>query len=308
MDLLQDMLKALEDPAMLHSALVHLPIGLSIVGIPFVLLAALLSKSKAMRWTAFGLYAAFAIIAWFTMQSGEEAHALMLNDQPQAAHEIIERHEELAEKIWFFAAATAVLMALAAIPTPIVRRSGAWLGVVAALFTAGWVAVTGHHGGTAVYVYAVGTDHPMMVSDAPAGDGSTPRDDNGSAAFEGDGDRETASEAPRISLDGLDEREVHFVTHVLPILETTCQRCHNPNRMRRSGRLDLSTLDTATHGGRSGAALVPGNPDESLIMMRITSDDEEVRMPPTEPLTPAEIEAMRKWIADGAVWVQRDGA
>lgn len=287
----QDMLRSLEDPGMQHAAVVHLPIGLAFIGIAFALASALASRSSAMRWSVVLLYIALAFAAWLATQSGEDAHALMTRNQPAAAHTIIDHHEELATKIWIFALGTAGLFMLSAIETPILRRGAAWLGVTATLFTAGWVAVTGHHGGTAVYEYAVGTANPMTSEDV-----------QGRGTEAGDATTVEAFEA-----SGFSEREAFFLANVKPILDSSCQRCHNPDRAHRSGELDQTSRETILEGGRSGPALVPGKPEESLIMLRVTSDDDERRMPPTEPLSDEEIEALRRWIADGAVWTDAEG-
>ena len=296
MDIFDDMLKALENPAMRHAAVVHLPLALSTIGVPFVIVAAIASKRHWPRWTALLLYLVFAGAAWFALQTGEDAEALMKRNQPSQAFDLVHEHEEMGEKIWIFAAVVTALIAVSAFRKPLVRHGAAWVGVLAALFTAGWVAVTAHHGGSAVYLYAVGTANPMTFNEVGGGSRETASDGS---------DAQADTERP-ISLEGLDPKQVHFVTNVLPILESTCQRCHNPKRMRRSAQLDLTTQAAALHGGRSGAVIVGGKPDESLIMMRITSEDDEVRMPPDDPLTPEEIEAIRKWIAEGAVWVERN--
>ena len=56
-------------------------------------------------------------------------------------------------------------------------------------------------------------------------------------------------------------------------------------------------------GGYSGAAIVPGRPDESLVMTAVRWEDPDLQMPMSEDKLPDEsIAALEKWIADGAVW------
>jgi len=304
LEVIQHMLDSLENPAMKHAAVVHLPIGLAMVAVPFAFLSALISKSKAMRWTALGLYVALAGTAWLATQTGEDASDLMTQLQPSEAFDVIEEHEEMAQKVWIFALVTAGLFALSAFPAPIMRRGGAWLGVVAALATGGWVAATGHFGGTGVYEYAIGTANPVTIAQPAQQRSPQVGEDRETAGEEsGDASQSGAGVEAGFDLTALNEREVFFVTNVLPIMQNSCQRCHNPRRAGRSGKLDQTSMESILFGGRSGPALVPGNPEQSLIYQRITSDDDDVRMPPKEPLSAEEQESIRKWIADGAVWV-----
>lgn len=89
---------------------------------------------------------------------------------------------------------------------------------------------------------------------------------------------------------------------VLPIFQTRCVLCHG--KRRQEGGLDLRTQASRLKGGKSGPALVPGKPDESLIIKRITSGE----MPPSKmlfeyavrPPTTNEVETLRKWISAGS--------
>jgi hypothetical protein len=77
-------------------------------------------------------------------------------------------------------------------------------------------------------------------------------------------------------------------------------KCHGPQKQRGGLRLDGPV---ALQGGDSGAAIVAGKPAESPLLARIASRDAAERMPPEgEPLSPAEIQAISKWIESGAVW------
>ncbi|MEM7146440.1 MAG: DUF1549 domain-containing protein [Verrucomicrobiota bacterium] len=95
---------------------------------------------------------------------------------------------------------------------------------------------------------------------------------------------------------------VKFTTHVQPIFETRCVKCHNEEKTKGELRMDKKQL--FLKGGDSGPALVAGNPDESLLVDRITlpHDDIDV-MPPDEPfLEKNEIEILSQWVAAGAPW------
>ena len=106
-----------------------------------------------------------------------------------------------------------------------------------------------------------------------------------------------------MNFDSADPRVAHFRTRVLPLLQRSCWRCHNPARMSRAGNLDQTEISGILRGGDSGPAVVPGKPDESLLMLAISWEDEDLQMPPVAKLDDKDIAAIRKWIAGGAVWV-----
>ena len=87
--------------------------------------------------------------------------------------------------------------------------------------------------------------------------------------------------------------ELQFARDIVPILKAKCLRCHGEKK--RSGELDLRTPSAIRHGGESGAALVGGRPEASLLLQRIVSGE----MPPGEnaKLTAAEVRLVRAWIA-----------
>ncbi|MBS1707488.1 MAG: DUF1553 domain-containing protein [Armatimonadetes bacterium] len=91
--------------------------------------------------------------------------------------------------------------------------------------------------------------------------------------------------------------KVDFSRDVLPILSEKCFKCHGPDSSSRQAGLRLDTFAGAT----AGKAVVPGNPDASLVLKRVTSKDSP--MPPVETgkhVTPAEADTLRRWIAEGA--------
>ncbi|MBY0586815.1 PSD1 and planctomycete cytochrome C domain-containing protein [bacterium] len=97
-----------------------------------------------------------------------------------------------------------------------------------------------------------------------------------------------------------DDATEHFEKSVRPILVRRCQSCHgDPGRAK--GGLLLTSRESLLQGGNRGPAIVPGKPDESLVMTGVRRHD-ELKMPPDSPLPADEIESLRKWIADGAPW------
>lgn len=99
---------------------------------------------------------------------------------------------------------------------------------------------------------------------------------------------------------------VDFARDIEPLLIRRCSECHGPDKQK--GDLRLDTRAAALKVGESGnAALVPGQPDNSELLRRVTTQDPDDRMPPKgEGLTPAEVELLRQWIAEGATWPEVD--
>jgi hypothetical protein len=97
-------------------------------------------------------------------------------------------------------------------------------------------------------------------------------------------------------------REVDFATTIKPILARRCFACHGPTEV--NGGLRLHKREAAFAELESGEyAIVAGRPDESALVERVSAEDEALRMPPEgKPLTAAEIDALRTWIAEGAKW------
>lgn len=95
---------------------------------------------------------------------------------------------------------------------------------------------------------------------------------------------------------------IDFDHQIKPLLESRCADCHSGDA--RKGGLSLDTQAGLQQGGDSGQpALLAGDPDHSPLLQRVTSADPAKRMPPKgDPLTEAEVETLRAWIAEGAAW------
>ena len=86
---------------------------------------------------------------------------------------------------------------------------------------------------------------------------------------------------------------VDFSTGVKPVMEKYCLSCHNPQRNYAGLRVDTKDALFA------GKSVVPGNPDASTFYTTMKAGT----MPPAGPKpSPAEIETIRQWIAEGAPW------
>ncbi len=95
------------------------------------------------------------------------------------------------------------------------------------------------------------------------------------------------------------DETVTYEEHVLPILRSSCLKCHDADRAR--GGLDLSGYDAAMKGSSSGEVLVAGDPDSSRLFGAVTHELEPNMPPGGERLPDPEIEVIRRWIADGLV-------
>lgn len=93
---------------------------------------------------------------------------------------------------------------------------------------------------------------------------------------------------------------VEFERDIQPIL-ARCTSCHGAEKQSNGLRLDRGAA--AMRGGDAGAAILPGNSVDSLLIRYVAGLEEGKRMPPKgEPLTPQEIGVLRAWIDAGAAW------
>jgi Protein of unknown function (DUF1553)/Protein of unknown function (DUF1549)/Planctomycete cytochrome C/Concanavalin A-like lectin/glucanases superfamily len=100
---------------------------------------------------------------------------------------------------------------------------------------------------------------------------------------------------------------VDFQRQVRPILSDNCFHCHGPDEATRLAGLRLDTQEGAFEKRESGAVIVPGNPNGSLLYQRIMAKDETQRMPPESShkvLTDDQKRILKEWIEQGAAWKQ----
>lgn len=97
---------------------------------------------------------------------------------------------------------------------------------------------------------------------------------------------------------------LRFNRDVRPILSNHCYQCHGPDSAARKAGLRLDRRDDALAELESGArAIVPGDPDASALLDRVTHTSPDHVMPPPEigkDLTPEQIETLRRWVESGA--------
>lgn len=90
-----------------------------------------------------------------------------------------------------------------------------------------------------------------------------------------------------------------FAGEIAPIVQAACVNCHGGANPRAN--LNLSTFAGWKRGGRSGPLLVAGNPARSLLMAKLTTQNQQQRMPQNgQPLPNEDLRLIAKWIESGA--------
>jgi len=90
-----------------------------------------------------------------------------------------------------------------------------------------------------------------------------------------------------------------FETRIRPLLAEKCYVCHTQSRL---GGMRIDSRETLLKGGNSGPAIVPGIPEQSLLIQAVSHTHERLKMPPQEKLKDSEIAALSDWIRAGAFW------
>ncbi|MBK8976959.1 MAG: hypothetical protein IPM29_13655 [Planctomycetes bacterium] len=118
-----------------------------------------------------------------------------------------------------------------------------------------------------------------------------------------------AQDAPKPTAD--------FVRDVLPILESRCFECHRApyedergRRRNPKGGLRLDTRELLLLGGDGGPVVVAGRPGDSALYTRtvLPADDPDIMPEKGDPLTPAQADVLKRWIAAGAPFGDWTGA
>ncbi len=97
-----------------------------------------------------------------------------------------------------------------------------------------------------------------------------------------------------------DKRQLEFFeTNVRPLLVEHCYKCHSHQAKNLRGGLLLDSRAGWLKGGDNGPAIVPGKPDESLLIKAVRYQD-DLKMPPKGKLTPKQIDLLVQWVRMGA--------
>ncbi len=95
------------------------------------------------------------------------------------------------------------------------------------------------------------------------------------------------------------EEAAYFEKEVLPVLSQHCFECHSHEK-KIKGALTLDSRSGWELGGESGPAIVPHEPDKSLLIRAIRHEDKDLAMPPKKKLSEAEVAVLTEWVKRGA--------
>ena len=100
-----------------------------------------------------------------------------------------------------------------------------------------------------------------------------------------------------LSASAQEKKEVSFAKDIQPIFKANCLSCHKPDK--KKGKLDMSTYTDLMKGGKQGSPIKAGDPAKSLLVEMISGSEPE--MPEKgDPLKPAQVALISKWIKEGA--------
>jgi mono/diheme cytochrome c family protein len=104
------------------------------------------------------------------------------------------------------------------------------------------------------------------------------------------------------------EAKVDFAKDIQPIFQKRCIECHGPDKQK--GKLRLDSKEAAFKGGKQGPVIMPGTAEKSELYRRINlpKGDDDVMPNEGELLTKTQIELLRDWINQGAVWTDTASA
>jgi hypothetical protein len=101
------------------------------------------------------------------------------------------------------------------------------------------------------------------------------------------------------------EAEALFELKVRPVLANTCFPCHGGKKV--AGKLRVDGRAALLKGGKSGPAIVPGDPDRSLLIRALRHAHESIKMPPGKRLPDPTVADFASWVKQGAVWPESPG-
>src|SRR5688572_5958390 len=91
-----------------------------------------------------------------------------------------------------------------------------------------------------------------------------------------------------------------FRDKVEPLLSKHCYECHSARSEKIKGGLLLDSKAGLLKGGDTGTALIPGDPENSMIIIAVRHEDPDLQMPPKKKISDEEIAVLEKWVKSGA--------
>src|SRR5580658_539965 len=92
-----------------------------------------------------------------------------------------------------------------------------------------------------------------------------------------------------------------FESKIRPILANNCYKCHSSQAAKLKGGLSVEYQQSMLRGGDSGPAIVPGDPEKSLLIKAVRYEDADLQMPPKgNKLSAAQVAVLVQWVKMGA--------
>lgn len=98
-----------------------------------------------------------------------------------------------------------------------------------------------------------------------------------------------------------------FEKRVRPVLVQNCYTCHSASTNAKGG-LRVDDRNGLLRGGSSGPAVVPGEPEKSLLIQAVNHTGDVTSMPPKKHLSAEETADLVRWIREGAAWPRAEVA
>ena len=111
--------------------------------------------------------------------------------------------------------------------------------------------------------------------------------------------------APAVDQRPTAEKIRFFENSIRPLLIEKCFRCHGEKK--QWGGLRLDSRRALLRGGESGAAIVPGQPDSSLLINAVRQTDDDLRMPKDDSLSARQVKELVRWVEMGAPFPMESG-
>jgi len=92
-----------------------------------------------------------------------------------------------------------------------------------------------------------------------------------------------------------------FEKKIRPLLADNCYSCHSADTNSKGG-LRVDDRNGLVYGGENGAAILPGNAAESLLIRAVSYTNDDLKMPPNKQLSAEQVADLTRWINEGAAW------
>ena len=111
--------------------------------------------------------------------------------------------------------------------------------------------------------------------------------------------------SPVLGQSATADAETFFELKIRPIFSKTCAQCHGGKEVK--GGLRINGREALLKGGNSGPALVPGDPDKSLLIQALRYTHKTIKMPRDKKLPAEQVADFETWVKQGAVWPHSRG-